>query len=304
MSKTPFNPTGVWQGYIVGTNIGVLYARFYNREDDLRVNVFFADHQFGPTTVCARRKASDSTGIFTLSQFCSVAPFVPSGGQLSLVFGQNFLTAEGTWLTDLGTSGTCKLSYTGMSPIALYLATLPIRIKWFFGRWIPFVYISFLLAIAIASLFDCVSLTTLNLILLLLPTPILFSPQLAKLIATLRDAKVKKLGPLELDQPAPSQAIVAAAVTPGSQFAEAFKVLNKFFVPRTKVILSAIAQKGEVGHAEFGQLAASFGTPIENIPPTLEALVKTGCVNEGAGKIVLTTLGREYISKGITFGNG
>jgi hypothetical protein len=56
--------------------------------------------------------------------------------------------------------------------------------------------------------------------------------------------------------------------------------------------------------AEFNQLAALIGTPTENIQQTLAALVQVGCVKLDSDKIVVTDLGREYISKGMKFGNG
>ncbi len=303
MKNTQFNPQGIWCGHFFGTNIGVLSVRFYNSKNQLKAKAFFVDQQFGPTTVLASGNLSDNKGTFKLSEFHSLAPFIPISGQLSLVFNPDNLTAEGTWLTDLMTSGTCRLTQTKMSLAGLWLKIIEIRLKWLVRRCTSLIYLLFLFLIALGSLCERVKLSTLNLILLLLPAPFLFTKQLGKLIDTLRHAKLKKFGPFEIDQTPPSPEIVAAASTTNSSSPAAFDALNKFFVPRTKFMLSAISQRGSVTNVEFVQLAKDISIPFDNIEQTLTALLEVSCVEVESNLIKVTNHGRNYL-KFMKFGNG
>ncbi len=161
----------------------------------------------------------------------------------------------------------------------------------------------FLLIVATGSLFERVKLSTLNLILLLLPAPFLFTAQLGKLIDTLRHAKLKKFGPFEIDQTPPSPEIVAAASNNNLSAPAAFDALNKFFVPKTKFMLSAISQRGSVTNVEFVELAKSIGIPFDNLEQTLAALMEVSCVQVQSNSIKLTDHGRNYL-KFMKFGNG
>jgi hypothetical protein len=76
----------------------------------------------------------------------------------------------------------------------------------------------------------------------------------------------------------------------------AFKLLDQFFVHRTKLILYWLVQKQTVTHEEFAEYAKHIGVPIENIEATRQAIIMSGCATHEQEKIIVTEFGKQYIA--------
>jgi hypothetical protein len=132
------------------------------------------------------------------------------------------------------------------------------------------------------------------LILLLIPSPFFFRLYLAELISLIREARLKKIGPLEFEQgPLPEE--IHQLVNQEAQRAAAFIYLDFWLIPRTKVILIWIADKRSVGRAEFEVYATSVGVPAENMEATLQALLLSGCVIPQTDGLTITDWGNQYV---------
>ena len=298
MSDKPQKLTGIWRGYVSGTNRATIFVRFQQRDDELNAQAVVLDHQFGPSIIQLSGSIENQKAQLRLLSFLGHAPLRPLDGQISITLDEKFGTADGNWSTDIGTAGTCKLLRSNESDLRWYYRLRRIRLAWFIMCWRNKVYCTFLFAVAIAALIQRVQISWQVLILLLLPAPFLFSHHLARLVGVFQSARVKKIGPIEFEQNPPTAEIIAAA-TQNAQENVAFNQLNQFFVLRTKIMVGILAHSNGMGLAEFGQLARSFGVAAENVEMTLRAILQTGCAQSVGDKITPTDWGRRYVQRGL-----
>lgn len=129
--------------------------------------------------------------------------------------------------------------------------------------------------------------------------PFVFRSQLAKLIALIQMAKIKKLGPIEFEQNPPIAEIIAL-VTQQVQESVVFEYLNQFLVLRTKNLLAVLARNNDgLSIADFRSLALSFGVPPENLDVTISAIVQANCAHIQNERILSTVLGQRYVQVGL-----
>ena len=228
-----------WQGY-PGTNRGSVLVCVTQAGITLRCKAIFRDQTFGPATMSLQGDLVGTRAELKLIDFSGAALSAPLDGHLILNFAQDFMTAEGTWQTDIGTQGVCKLWPTRMSTTSWYVRLVSNSIQILIRKYCAVVYLTFLLIVAILAITKTVELSYQALILLLTPAPYLFRKHIIELVQAL---KVRKLGPLELEQ-SPLTDDVRLLIARQVQEIVAFVLLDGFFVPRTKAILLWLAQNG------------------------------------------------------------
>jgi hypothetical protein len=297
MSDKPKKLTGIWRGYISGTNRAVIFVRFQHKDVGLKAQAVVLDHQFGPSIIRLSGSIENQKAQLRLLSFLGHAPLRPLDGQISLTLDEKFSTAEGNWSTDIGTTGTCKLLRSNESDLRWYWRLRRIRLGWFVMRWRNTVYCAVLLCVAVAALTQRVQISWQSLILLLLPAPFLFSPHLARLAGILQIARVKKIGPIEFQIPATPE--ILAAANPQGQESVVINQLNQFFALRTKVLLAVLAHSNGMPVSDFSQLARSFGVPDENLEITMKAIIQMGCAQLTDNKIIPTAWGQRYVRFGL-----
>jgi hypothetical protein len=211
------------------------------------------------------------------------------------------VSGEGQWQTDIGTAGAFKISRATFGTIGWYLRILSAKASFAWHKWLPPVYGSFLVVLAVVSIFWNTNISYSALILLLVPVPFVFRRQLAQLIALFHSARIKKLGPIEfnLEQNPPNEQIFAAARLQ-AQEGVVFWHLNQFFALRTKVLLAVVAHSnGGLSIADFRNLALAFGAPPENVDVTISAIVQANCAQIQNERILPTVLGQRYVQVGL-----
>jgi hypothetical protein len=294
------NFTGIWRGYLSGTNRGPMFVRVRSKGDSLKAVALFFDFDYGPNILHLSGKSDGVLAAMRLLVFTGTAPVCPLDGHLSLRFDEATKTAEGIWATDIGTAGICKLNGVKESWLSWHSRRTGIEIEWFVKRWRATIYTVLLCAIVAAALRGQVQLSALILIPLLLPAPFLFSKSLTNLVAVLRGARIRKIGPVEFEQN-PATADVAAFTAPNVQQDVAFGQLNKFLAVKSKVLLKLIVEGNGLLLEDFKKSAQSLGVLPANVETTLDALAKTGCVQNVQGKVLPTDWGRRFANNGLRF---
>lgn len=249
---------------------------------------------FGPAIVSLTGKLDGPRSKLQLVHFRGFAPLVPLDGQITLDFDKN--TAEGSWSTDIGTTGTCKVRVTSMS-IAQWWARLgAINFRFCWRKYSDQVYVALLLFVVILDLVRFVQVSYPILILLLMPAPYILRNYLAQLIAMIQAARIKKIGPIEFEQN-PMTQNVRQLITQEVQETVAFLTLDGFFAPRTKLILVWVAQNQAVDRLQFDMYAtATLGVSPDNIDVTLNALIVSRCVTLEDARLTITEMGRRYVA--------
>jgi len=236
---------------------------------------------------------TDNQANFTLQRFVGSAPLMALSGNLKLNFRENFESAEGTWDTDIGTQGTCKLWPTERWMMSWWVTLAVTTFRIFLRQHGGIIYASFLIVVAILGLFQKVEFSYPTLILLLVPGLYIFRRHLSELIHAFR---VRKLGPIELETQNPLTEDIRRVISQHVQETVAFVVLDGFFVIRTKLLLIWLSQNPPVDRAQFNAYASTIGVPLDNLDATWSALVVSGCAQPEGERIVVTEFGRRYVA--------
>jgi hypothetical protein len=289
---------GIWSGYGQGTNRGKILVRIKRSANGLTAKAMLYDEQLGITEAWLSGQTSGDTTEFRLLEVHGLAPFVPRDGQVTLNLKEDG-TAEGEWQTDIGTRGVFRISRGRFGTIGWYRHALFAKARFARHKWLAPIYGLFLVALAVTSIILNARISYPALILLLVPVPFVFQSQLAKLIAMVQTARIKRLGPIEFDQNPPTEEIVAVAKLQ-AQEGIVFAHLNQFFVLRTKVLLAVLAHSnGGLSIAEFRNQALSFGVLPENVDVTVSAIQQANCAHIQNERILPTVLGQRYVQVGL-----
>ena len=276
-----------------GTNRGYLAVRLEQSGDVLSGKALLRDQEFGTTVVAFSGKLSGSQAELRLSDFLGSAPITPLYGELKLNFDKDLQSAEGSWQTDIGTQGTCKLwpAKVARSLWQLRLAGSNGRI--FLRRYGAAVYTATLFVVAVLNLVKVFEISYPSLILLLVPVPYVFRKYLVELINAYR---VRRIGPVELEPQNPLTEDIRRVIAQQVQETVAFVALNGFLVLRTKLILIWLSQNPAVDRALFNGYAAAIGVPADNLDATWSALISSGCAALTGERLTITDLGRRYVA--------
>lgn len=285
-----------WRGYVSGTNRGPVDIRISQQGENLEATAIIQDQMFGPAIISLIGKLEGSRTDLRLVHFRGFAPFVPLDGQITLNFDKS--TAEGSWQTDIGTTGTCKLRVTSIWTSRWWSHLAAIKLRFFCCRYGRLFYVIFLLFIAIFGLLSKLQVSYSTLVLLLLPAPYIFREQLAELVQLFRASGVRKVGPLEF-QPLLTddiRRIITQLIAQRVRDTVAFGILDGFFVVRTKLALIWLNQNQTVDRAQFNGYATAIGVPADNLDATWNALIISGCCTLLAdGRLTMMDFGRRYV---------
>jgi hypothetical protein len=294
---------GIWSGYTQGTNRGKILLRIEratNTANGLTAKGILYDEQWGITEAWFSGQTSGDKAEFRILEVRGIAPLVPRDGQFVFNLKEDG-TAEGQWQTDIRTSGGFRVARAPFGTIGWYRRNFFAKASFAWHKCLAPIYGSFLVALAVVSIFWKTKISYSALILLLVPVPFVFRRQLAQLIGFIHFARIKKAGPFEFDLPQnpPTEEIVAAARLQ-TQEGIVFAHLNQIFVLRTKVLLAVVAHSnGGLSLVDFRTLALSFGVPPENVDVTMSAIVQANCARIQDERILPTPLGQRYVQAGL-----
>jgi hypothetical protein len=266
--------------------------------EELEAIALYQDHTYGPTIASFMGKLKDNVAEFALSDFQGVAPAIPLTVDLSLKFDKDFRIAEGSWKTDIGTHGSCKIQAISMSVVRWWLYIVRANVGFFFRRHTPTVYGVLLLLVVLLDLLKIFQISYPALILLLVPSLYIYRNFLAELVRLFR---IRKIGPVEFEQ-APLTEQTRLVISQQVQETVAFSILDLFFVPRTKIILLWLSQQGAIRRAQFNAYATAIGVLADNLDVTWNALIASGCAKvtatgliTGEETLTIADLGRRYV---------
>src|SRR5262249_27110787 len=146
---------GIWSGYTQGTNRGKVLLRIKRSADTANVLTgegILYDEQLGVTEARLSGQTSGDKAELRILEVRGLAPLVPREGQVVLNLKEDG-TAEGEWQTDIGTSGAFRLVRATFGTIGWYLRSLSAKASLVCRKWLARIYGSFLVALAIVSIF-------------------------------------------------------------------------------------------------------------------------------------------------------
>lgn len=276
------------RGHLIGTNRGSFFVRIQQKKDILKATALFKDEASGPAILSLHGKLSALQMEMRLDDFWSPGLIRLLNGNLTLNFTKDFTEAEGKWETDMGTSGICKVSAVSGAFLGIkwWASIFTVKLSFFLRKYFPFFYTLLLFITAALDVFEVVKITYPTLIILLIPSPYIYRTHLGLLINAY---KIRRIGPVELEQQLSIDRTIATTTHP-------FKVLDQFFVNRTKILLYWLNQKSKVTIDEFIEYAKQIGVLTENIDTTRQALIITGCATSEQNNIITTDFGKQYIA--------
>ncbi len=283
-------PRRYWQGYLSGTNRGEAFAVIGGVRKVLRAKVLLYDQAYGPTILTLEGKLDGVTAALRLVRARSWwAPVRPLDGAVSVTFSEGGKAAQGTWQTDIGTSGVVQLR---LAPFW--------RVRWF-GRWLaifwrrylPTFYAVGMLTLVLVSALLGFRISWQALLLLLVPAVPLFENRIAAIVMRL---KIQKLGPIEFQQ---QQLPAPATVPPPPAFVGdcfPFAAFDVDFVPRTKLVLIWLFLQGAAAREAFDAAAKRIGVEGEYLENTFKVLVGSGCIVVEDKELAASSLGARYVT--------
>jgi hypothetical protein len=288
-----------WKGYLAGTNRGRAFAVISGGDRVVKVKALLYDQVYGPATIRFEGSCSGNTVELRLVHFEAHLTVAPLDGELHLQLETDGNTALGTWKTDIATEGRATLRRASWWQVRLPVRRAAVRLRAAWYRWLPTAYCAVLLALAIVAVFRPLTIGWQPLLLLLLPAPLLFQRHLG---AVIQGLGLRKAGPFEFERQKPITEFLSGLVTAIPGLVEqgvreqlAFRDLDQFFVPRTKLILLRLAQQGSVTMPQFEQIALEVGVPKENLIATSGALLSSGCALFSSDRLTITEHGRAYV---------
>lgn len=292
-NKPPKPIPRFWRGYISGTNRGNLSISLDQHGELLHGIAVVQDHEFGTAAVAFSGTLSANQAELRLHDFRGSAPIMALYGELKINFGVNFQSAEGSWNTDIGTQGTCKLWPADIGRSLAWLRVAGGKSQVFLRRYGAPLYAGVLFVVALLSLSKVFEVSYQSLILLLVPTPYVFRRNLGELITAYR---VRKVGPVELESQNPITEDIRRVISQQVQETVAFVALNGFFVLRTKLLLIWLSQNPPVDRAQFNAYATAIGVSADNLDATWSAIIYSGCAGLVEERLAITDLGRHYVA--------
>lgn len=286
--------TRFWEGYVTGTNRGVILIKIKQDGNTLNAKALFNDQEFNVSLAEFIGVLHGNHAELRLIRFHSHAPVVPLDGEIKIDFNEESHTATGTWSTDIGTSGNFSLRLVSRWRAHWHVRSILYRLISFWQRYAASIYIIGLLIVSIFSIFELCKINYATLILLLVPAPFLLKSQISNLIQIFR---LRKAGPFEFETQIPPPAEDMRQFI-GKEIEERlrFLILDGFFVPRTKAILFWLARNQPVTRSQFNTFASSIGVVPDNIQVTWEAILFSVCASYTEDKLTLSELGWRYIN--------
>lgn len=273
-----------WKGHVSGSNRGLIVIRLTCSGGVCRGAAVLHDHLFGVTTFRIEGALQGSQAQLQIREFRSLSFGSSLSGQVAVNFNSELTKASGTWDTDVA-SGTLEITAAERDGLRQRVGA---KASWWQRRLaaglvlrLPLIYCAALLAVLTIDLFKLCpgfSLSTPDLIIALLPAPLLLQRHVSRLLVLFGVESVT-IGPLQLAAP--------RVPLRGDLFAS----LDRFFILQTKILLIWLVEKGQVPLAQVGARAREIGAALF---PTVGALVASGCAIIDGQNMSATSLGRVY----------
>lgn len=280
-----------WSGYLNGTNRGRVLIRMCSKADRVFTAGLLQDNRFGPARIEANGPINGNTANLRILSVQSRAPIDPLDGLIDIKFSPDGTTAEGTWSTDAGAAGHCRLVKTKYLYLRWCWKSFSAAIGRCLHRNKARIYLVLILALACLSIFKKIDLRYPSLALILLIAIYAFEDQIVHLIEVFR---LKKFGPVEFREQGPLSPEIKAAIAGASPQANRFALTDVSFALRTKLVLLSLVQRVSISRADFEKLAASLGITDEYVERTWQALIVTGCASVECDRMIISQYGIQY----------
>lgn len=281
-----------WKGTVTGTNRGTVRAWLRTvKSGRHKATIILWDDDFGPGLILADGVVTGDHFELRLRESRMTTEARPLDGHLRLAFDSSLLEAEGEWRTDIGTEGRIRMRPVRWGGLAWLASRSVASVSYCLRRLARPVYALGLVGVGIGSILGLVTPTYLGAGFLLLPAPVLFLRQIARVVQYLA---IRKMGPVEFDRPQQGSAGARPAEFRGDNSTFAFLYLDQWFVPRTKMLLLWLAANGPAARDAFVDVASSLGVVDKNFHMTLNALLESGCVFFIEDRLALSALGKQY----------
>jgi len=283
----------LWRGHLVGTNSGPIIARFDAVGDVVQVRALFWDTTRGPSLVEADGQLEGSNLQLVMTRLGSQRPPYSA---LQLVFDSDFDGCFGKWVTSYMTGGTATLKRATRRSWVVDLGFAWLVGPFVFFRWLNIhIRTIYALTVLLLALLDGVTsayhLNSPALVIFLVAAAYLYQDLLLDVV---RRFGIRRIGGVEL-QPSPQSPPGAtaqdlAAALAGMPEPLLLLALDSYLVARTKALLAwLVHREEEATRDQLFQRALELGITNENIGPTLEALLITGCVAIPDGERIKAT---------------
>jgi len=280
-----------WEGIISGTNRGKIILSIEGAEKTLNAEGIFFDQQLGSSVFKLSGSIEDNSAKMFINDIQGLFGFHPLTGEVNLTFTKDFKSAEGQWKSDIGTTGSLKISSFPNQHFNWVMTWWWNQIKIFLSQKCKTIFILFYLTIFILVLLGSIVISFALLILLFTPGLFIFKYEIRGLVEALG---LKKFAGAEFQEikpiPAPSPTM------PPSLSTEIDKILylDIYFVRRTKMLLIWLGEKDSVDGGQLIKYANFIGIPDLNIKDTLLALSDGGCIKFEDNKYKLSDFGKKY----------
>ena len=101
-----------FEGYLTGTNRGKIYGNFLPQKDYVIAKIIFQDQELGPSIIELKGRFNNSRGEFEIIDFTRpehIIPYFPLDGNLEINLDLSAEIGSGSWKTEIGTYGKCKI---------------------------------------------------------------------------------------------------------------------------------------------------------------------------------------------------
>ena len=304
--------TSRWSGFVQGTNRGKLFIRLKEFDNAITGDILFKDATGGAAII--RAKGTKNSNQITVDLFdflfASPLPLEPQTGHISVTISENGNEISGSWVTDIGTKGQCRLFKTNFFRVLLlsapFLYRLLLKLKRGFITKLKYIYLLLLLCLVTAPVIGRLNgkIGITELIIFLIPLILLFKNEIRDFFVI---TGLRKIGPVEFQDQSTTpvglapETIVQHINSLSTEYGEKFSLfvyLNRLFVPRTKAILQMLAAEPfPVTRQYFDNLARSMGVGEENnIQATYNVLIQNGCLRiDQDGNIRITDIGHNFL---------
>jgi hypothetical protein len=265
----------------------------------MHASIILRDAAHGVSTISLVGPVSGQSATMRVVRFVPLGPTNPTRLTVNLAFAPDYSAATGTWVSDAGTSGDLIIEPDDTGWLGWMVRSSRAALRIAAGKIGPWAYGALLVGIGLIDLSEHVEVSYAALILLVLPVPYLFWNFVDQVLSLVRGLRLKRLGPLEFDQPDLGDRTQGLMVSLQRQALElgVFLVLDRVLVPLTQIVVVWVASKGSVDRPDFETFARSVGIADASLDATWNALIASGCaqLDVESGRLRLTDLGHRYV---------
>lgn len=301
---------GDWSGYGESKTLARVHVRILQTPEGLR-GYALSKSLDGEVEIIEveGKEEMESKAVFDLVGYLSdgLGSIPPRNAQFVVIAKPATKQIEGSFVTDAGTHGNIrfrKASRWGKIQLSIPLSVHKLyRLIKKYVRWrFRTAYFAFVVVLAVLSVTGKLpsKISTMEVVVLLVPLIFLFSDKLREMIQA---TAVRKIGPVEFQEqakPLPQFNLPQLVRVLHDEYGDnvpLFSALTEFLVPRTKNLLRRIVSLNRsLTLSEFNALAKKIGVPDQNLDATFEALVRSGCITiNDKGELLVQEVGKQFL---------